>query len=392
MLWVVNARSCNFWFDNWLGSGALCLKAMVNPILSFKDFLTNGDWNGAMLRQYIPQECIPLILQHPVPNGDCRDEVVWSQTALGKFTLASAFQEVRQAWNYPVLHSQVWHPRIPLKVLFFMMRLLLEKLPLTDALRRVGVQLASKCLCCQEGAIETLEHVFVEGQVAKGVWSYFGRICGVTQLGSSLWPWLTAWWPFSPRHMVRRFLFSVLPSFICWHIWKARNVAYYEGRQMPVERICHAIFLDVIGVVEIQFNQRLGVHTFLQLYEWTTQQPSVYSFHLVWWKAKEAGLLTLNMNGCSKGNPGVSGGGGILRDSSELPLFAFSAYFGKLSSLREEGLALAMGLRFNALVRTSREMGGFDPKTAFAIVLIHGFWLLKPAKATAFIFPTLNWK
>ncbi|XP_071923069.1 uncharacterized protein [Coffea arabica] len=232
-----------------------------DPLL--QGFLTNGEWNGAMLRQYIPQELIPLILQHLVPNGDRRDEVVWSQTDSGKFTLASTFQEVCQARNYLVLHSQVWHSRIPLKVPFFMMRLLLEKLPLTDVLRRVGVQLASKCLCCQEGAIETLEHVFAEGQVAKGVWSYFGRICGVTQLGSSLWAWLTAWWPFSPRHAVRRFLFSVLPSFICWHIWKARNVAYYEGRQKPVARICHAIFLDVIGVVEIQFNQRLGVHTFL---------------------------------------------------------------------------------------------------------------------------------
>ena len=51
------------------------------------------------------------------------------------------------------------------------------------------------------------------------------------------------------------------------------------------------------------------------------------------------------MDGCSKGNPGVSGGGGILRDSSRLPLFAFSAYFGELSSLCAAALALAMGIR-----------------------------------------------
>ena len=226
-----------------------------------------------------------------------------------------------------------------------MMHLLLGKLPLPDVLRRVGVQLVSKCLCCQEGAIESLEHVFAEGQVAKDVWRYFGRIYRVTQLGSSLRAWLTAWWLFSPRQAVRQFLFSILPSFICWHTWKARNIAYYEGRQMSVARICHAILLDVIGVVEIQFNQKLEVHTFLQLYEWTTQQTSRYSFHLVWWKAKETGLLTLNTDGCSKGNPGVSVSGGILRNSSGLPLFAFSAYFGELSSLRIEALALAMGFR-----------------------------------------------
>ena len=64
--------------------------------------------------------------------------------------------------------------------------------------------------------------------------------------------------------------------------------------------------------------------------------------------------------------------------------------------LSQENHALSKSMTLlsssNALVRTSREMGGFDPKTAFAIVLIHGFWLLKPANATAFIFPTLNWK
>ena len=70
-----------------------------------------------------------------------------------------------------VIHSQVWHPRIPLKISFFMLRLLVEKLPLIDALWRVGVQLASKCLCCQEGANELLEYVFSEGHVEVEVWN-----------------------------------------------------------------------------------------------------------------------------------------------------------------------------------------------------------------------------
>ena len=78
-----------------------------------------------------------------------------------------------------MIHSQVWHPRILLKISFFMLRLLVEKLPLIDALWRVGVELASKCLCCQEGVNELLENVFSKGQVAMGVWNYFGRIVGL---------------------------------------------------------------------------------------------------------------------------------------------------------------------------------------------------------------------
>ena len=85
------------------------------------------------------------------------------------------------------------------------------------------------------------------------------------------------------RPALRRFLFSVLPSVIYWHIWKARNNSYYEGSQMRMARICHAILLDVTGVVEVQSNQRLGVETFHQLYEWTTQPPTRYRVQLAWW-------------------------------------------------------------------------------------------------------------
>ncbi|XP_027174512.1 uncharacterized protein LOC113774142 [Coffea eugenioides] len=154
-----------------------------------------------------------------------------------------------------------------------------------------------------------------------------------------------AWWMSSSRSEKGRFLFFVLPSLICWHIWKARNKAYYEGVQMRLGRICHDILIDMKGVVEVQFNQRLGVQTFLQLYEGTAHPPPCYSVQLVGWRVTEEGTLTLNTDGCSKGNPGVSGGGGILRDSLGLPLFVFSTYFGETSSLRAEVLALATRLR-----------------------------------------------
>lgn len=47
---------------------------------------------------------------------------------------------------------------------------------------------------------------------------------------------------------------------------------------------------------------------------------------------------------------------------------------------------------WNALVRTAELIGGFDPKTAFATVMTPGFWLLRPANATALVSPTLYWK
>ena len=43
-------------------------------------------------------------------------------------------------------------------------------------------------------------------------------------------------------------------------------------------------------------------------------------------------------------------------------------------------------------MRTSGLMGGSDPKTALAMVISPGFWLLRPEKDTALVSPMLNWK
>ena len=53
----------------------------------------------------------------------------------------------------------------------------------------------------------------------------------------------------------------------------------------------------------------------------------------------------LNTDGCSKGNPGWSRGGGILWDSSGGPILSFSTFFGIRSSLQAEDLAMLTGLR-----------------------------------------------
>ncbi|XP_027120509.2 uncharacterized protein [Coffea arabica] len=310
MVWLVKGGSCNFWYDNWLGSGALCLKVLVISELSFRDFISNGSWDWQRLRSVIPAELIYSFSQQPVPEGEEQDELVWRHTVSGRFSLASAFQEVRRASHYSVLHSRVWHSWLPLKISFFMTRLLLGKLPVTAALGRVGVHLASKCLCCLEGAEETLDHVFSEGDIAREVWEFFGRIGGVSRRGIYVRSWLAAWWMSHPRAEEGRFLFGIIPSFICWHIWKGRNRAIFEGVPMSHAKVCHDILQDLEGVAEGKFHQRVGRNVLFQFLGGLATSPQRFYAQAVSWRAPEGGTLILNTDGCAKGNPGASGGGG----------------------------------------------------------------------------------
>ena len=159
MLWLIQDGSCHFWYDNWLGNEALFLRAPVVLHLSFQDFITQGHWNVQLLPQVLPQEVIPTILGKLVSTKQLVDEVVWMPTTSGKFSLALAFQEVHQVCNTSIVLSRVWQNPTTLKVSFFMVRLLLGRLPLDDVLKTFGFHFPSKCVCCPCASVESLEHV-----------------------------------------------------------------------------------------------------------------------------------------------------------------------------------------------------------------------------------------
>ena len=57
------------------------------------------------------------------------------------------------------------------------------------------------------------------------------------------------------------------------------------------------------------------------------------------------GELKLNTDGCSRGNPGRAGGGGVLRDGEGKLLFTFSTFTGSCSSIQAEARALLFGVQ-----------------------------------------------
>ena len=53
----------------------------------------------------------------------------------------------------------------------------------------------------------------------------------------------------------------------------------------------------------------------------------------------------LNSDGCTKGNPDLSGRGGLLRDGQGNFIFGYSSFFGILTSLHEELTTVLFGVR-----------------------------------------------
>lgn len=61
--------------------------------------------------------------------------------------------------------------------------------------QQFGILMVSKCYCCVEHKVETLNHVLWEGEEATKIWSYFAAICGVQTPSFQNWEGgMNFWW------------------------------------------------------------------------------------------------------------------------------------------------------------------------------------------------------
>ena len=144
--------------------------------------------------------------------------MVWRPTQSGRFTLRSAFQLMRRHANSSFMFRSIWHPMLPLKISFFLLHLLRGRLPVDCCLWKFGVHGPSRCGCCPSPDIDTVEHVFAEGDMASRVWHFFGDPVGISWSGSSFRVCLAAWWYRKKGNRYLAFVHHILPLLICWHL------------------------------------------------------------------------------------------------------------------------------------------------------------------------------
>lgn len=65
---------------------------------------------------------------------------------------------------------------MPLKSSFLVLRAIQDRLPLDINIQRLGISLASKCICCPESAFEEVTHIFLHGSWVVQLWTHYQNI------------------------------------------------------------------------------------------------------------------------------------------------------------------------------------------------------------------------
>lgn len=89
----------------------------------------------------------------------------------------------------------------------------------------------------------------------------------------------------------------------------------------------------------------MGRLSFPHFFDMVSQSPQLYDFKILHWQLGAVREITLNTDGCSKGNLGICGGGSVLRNSSGGFVLAFSAFLRDYSSLHTEAMVVRLSLQ-----------------------------------------------
>jgi hypothetical protein len=167
--WRIGEGKANFKHDVWLKSGAIQgrLKQEIHQDKCVMDFRKNNEWDTTMLNDILPGVVVNEISKIPISNQP--DKMFWKPNASGKFTISSCINLFRQCKTRQLAYKHIWNKIIPQKIAFLGWRLWNDWLPVEEIIqKKYGIRLASKCQCCCNS--ESINHVFLEGPIAKEVW------------------------------------------------------------------------------------------------------------------------------------------------------------------------------------------------------------------------------
>lgn len=147
------------------------------------------------------------------------------------------FNYWRRRWKIHL--SGIQTSKLPLKVKLFIWLVLEQKILTWEILVKRGIVGPSKCVLCGNNE-ENINHYFVDCDFSKEIWYNIqkqlksGGMWEGGQISECFQNWIE-----------KKDNIKELSSYICWEIWKQRNLAIFEDGYPNRIRVCNSIYQDL---------------------------------------------------------------------------------------------------------------------------------------------------
>lgn len=231
-----------------------------------------------------------------------------------------------------------------MKMSVFFLKLWFNGIPTDDMIQKCAIPLVLKCVCCISSQSENAEHLFYHSEAAKSSLNHFANIFGIDITHDSSWKQRCInWWVNSKGQSQDRMLAAAIHLIIAWELWWLRNDIRHNDSQLVHSSIHHKVLKwiqDLNLVINPKKKLSLSGSITIKSLRLQVKHVLIKKPVLVQWNPPLGNDLKLNIDGASKGNPGISGCGGVIRNNKEEMILAFSEYLETGSNNRVEMCAL----------------------------------------------------
>ncbi|KAH0734680.1 hypothetical protein KY285_010387 [Solanum tuberosum] len=129
------------------------------------------------------------------PNTHFGNDVAWwMANAHGMFTVKSAWEIVRSKQEPRRDFEVLWNKGLSFKINFFLWRVWKRKVATDDNLKKMRINIASRCWYCDRKKEETMTHLFLTAPIDNRLWRYFALFVGINIEGMHLQQLIISWW------------------------------------------------------------------------------------------------------------------------------------------------------------------------------------------------------
>lgn len=160
--WSVGQGRISFWKDNWLGT--ILDKTNSSNITVQEGLLELEKWKPALTEdQWFKAKAI-------VTDDQIKDELRCTLSPSGKFRIADYVKKYQRPKAKKWWSDIMWNKYSSFRVNAFNWKIMRRAIPVDRNVQMRGIALVSRCVCCSNPKVETLEHLMIHSDIAKMVW------------------------------------------------------------------------------------------------------------------------------------------------------------------------------------------------------------------------------
>ncbi|XP_060182254.1 uncharacterized protein LOC132611915 [Lycium barbarum] len=347
--WQLKGGTSSFWFDNWTKEGALYFvdnELVIDEEIKVREFTSDGEWNFPKLQEFLAEETVEYIQDTISPKliQANNDKAWWMGETNGKFTVKSAWEETRLKQDSLEAYRYIWLKGLPIKISFFLWRVWKRCITTDDKLKRMHINIVSRCWCCQEHKQETMSHFFLTSPITFKLWKQFAFYVGFNIEGRHLQHIIILWWKANAPSKLQG-IFQAMPAIIMWEIWKRRN-SIKHGKHISYSRMVYQVQQTVHHLIRVKYPWFCRIPP-----DWpavidllSNYKPKLHYCKVIW-KMPQHGLKC-NIDEASQGNPRISSYGFCIRNDRGNLVYAQAKQIGLTSNMMAETIAIQEAMKY----------------------------------------------